>query len=100
MGYNGQVTVGNNDLYYFTTNQRLDFEKSFGGGIEYKVIEEIKKLGFAIKGMDKKVQSLRVFNPDVSEKYGSGVQDDIIGRLVGIILWKRKDYETKFGGDK
>ncbi len=30
LGYNGQVTVGNNDLYYFTTNQRLDFEKSFG----------------------------------------------------------------------
>lgn len=34
LGYNGQVSRGNNDLYNFTTNQRLDFEKSFG---EHKV---------------------------------------------------------------
>ncbi|WP_315053812.1 SusC/RagA family TonB-linked outer membrane protein [Chryseobacterium indoltheticum] len=30
LGHNGQISVGKNDLYYFTTNQRLDFDKSFG----------------------------------------------------------------------
>lgn len=78
----------------------MDFEKSFGGGIEYQVIEEIKKLGFVIKGMDKKVRSLQVFNPEVQGRYGLEVKDDVVGRLVGIVLWKRKDYDTRFGGDK
>ncbi|SDQ70317.1 TonB-linked outer membrane protein, SusC/RagA family [Chryseobacterium soldanellicola] len=30
LGYNGQVSLANNDLYYLTANQRLDFDKSFG----------------------------------------------------------------------
>lgn len=30
LGLNGQVTQGNNDLFYLTTNNRLDFDKSFG----------------------------------------------------------------------
>ncbi len=30
LGYNGQVSQSNNDLYYLTANQRLDFDKKFG----------------------------------------------------------------------
>ncbi|WP_394665616.1 SusC/RagA family TonB-linked outer membrane protein [uncultured Chryseobacterium sp.] len=30
LGLNGQVSQGNNDLYYLTANQRLDFDKKFG----------------------------------------------------------------------
>ena len=30
LGYNGQISIANNDLYYLTTNNRLDFNKKFG----------------------------------------------------------------------
>nr|WP_314493648.1 SusC/RagA family TonB-linked outer membrane protein [uncultured Chryseobacterium sp.] len=30
LGLNGQVSQSNNDLYYLTANQRLDFDKKFG----------------------------------------------------------------------
>ncbi|NIF04451.1 SusC/RagA family TonB-linked outer membrane protein [Chryseobacterium sp. Tr-659] len=30
LGYNGQVSESNSDLYYFTANQRLDFDRKFG----------------------------------------------------------------------
>lgn len=30
LGLNGQVSQANNDLYYLTANQRLDFDKKFG----------------------------------------------------------------------
>lgn len=30
LGYNGQISIANNDLFYMTTNNRLDFNKSFG----------------------------------------------------------------------
>ncbi|MCU7614237.1 SusC/RagA family TonB-linked outer membrane protein [Chryseobacterium sp. GMJ5] len=30
LGYNGQVSQSNNDLYYLTANQRVDFDKKFG----------------------------------------------------------------------
>lgn len=70
----------------------MDFEKSFGGGIEQLVLDEIKRLGFVVKGMDTKVHTLQVFNPEVQGRYGLEVKDEVVGRLVGIVLWKRKEY--------
>ena len=71
----------------------MSFTGSFGDGIENRVIDEIKDKGFTVQGMGvDNAHTLKVFNDDIGF-YNKTVEDDAVGRILGIIFWKRKEYD-------
>ena len=72
----------------------ISFENVFGSSLESKVISCMRELGMSIQGMrDESLDShaLVYCNNLVKDIYGKDIEDDIVGRVIGIILWKRKD---------
>ena len=65
----------------------LNFIKPFGSIIEIRVMQELVKLGFSIKGMGKEVNTdshtLMCCTNILEEKYGKEVEEDMIGRIIG-----------------
>ena len=37
-------------------------------------------------------RTLKICNDEVSNQYGELVERDVMGRLLGVILWKRKEH--------
>lgn len=71
----------------------IHFFPAFGDAIEGDVINTLKKLGYTIVGMvaSESDHALSCYNDILIDKYGQAVKDDIIGRLVGLIIWKRQE---------
>ena len=72
----------------------IRFENVFGSSLESKVIRCMQELGISIQGMRdnlSETHDLVYCNNVVQDEYGKDAEDDIIGRIIGIILWKRKD---------
>lgn len=67
-----------------------DFEKVFGKGIESKVIEKLEDLGLIIIEKPNTVSQEDINM--LKDKYGDTIEEDIISRLIGLIMWKRKEY--------
>lgn len=66
------------------------FSNIYGLWIYVEVIKSLEDLGFKIinKPLDSKFQS---YNSN-SVKYSRDVLEDIVGRLIGLIMWKRKEW--------
>lgn len=74
----------------------MNFISSFGNNIERLVIIELEELGYRIKGrvfLDD--DSAYIYYSDlVVDEYGIEARNDIVSRIIGIILWKKKEYES------
>lgn len=68
----------------------MKFFESFGESIEGRVIEEIEEIGYIVKGMRNNPHTLVQYN-HLSDRYGDEIESDVIGRIIGIILWKKKE---------
>lgn len=74
----------------------MNFAPMFGENIENLVIKKLEEMDFEIKGRKAKPAPAFVFNYDiVKEEYGQAAEDEIVSRLIGLILWKRKEYENR-----
>lgn len=71
----------------------MKFTDSFGEAVEDRVISEIKELGFSVKGMKNSSHTLIRCNL-ILDNYGEEIESDIVGRLIGLILWKKKEYDV------
>lgn len=72
----------------------MSFFPMFGENIENLVIKKLEDMDFEIKGRKASANPAFVFNYDiVKEEYGQEAEDEIVSRLVGLILWKRKEHE-------
>ena len=71
----------------------MNFSGSFGDSVELRVLEEMEELGFIIKGMGKESHTLMCCNNILRDNYGEEVESDMIGRLIGLILWKKREHE-------
>lgn len=74
----------------------MSFMPAFGENIENKVIESLSDMGYNIKG--RKAVSSPAFSysynyDPIQDEYGESAEEEIISRLIGIILWKRKEKE-------
>lgn len=72
----------------------MKFFNAFGQGIEDSVIEKLKELGYTVQGRVQEPHYPRGYSSIISERYDDVTEDDIVGRLIGIILWKKKDRES------
>lgn len=66
------------------------FIKSFGEFIEDRVIYELEEMGYIVRGMRQNPYTVVHYNY-LADKYGEEVESDIIGRIIGLVLWKKKD---------
>lgn len=76
----------------------INFTCSFGNDIETLVLHKISELGYTIRniGNHTRYDSVTVSrcNSILREQYGEDVEEDVIGRIIGLILWKKKDRES------
>lgn len=92
-------TYFNNSIVYINYNiihsVCSKFTITFGEGIEDRVIEEVKNLGYEIKGMSEeriqKSHTLMCRNNILLDKYGKEIEEDVISRLIGLVLWGKKE---------
>ena len=78
----------------------MKFEPSFGDSIESKLIEKFVEMGFEMRGMpeNRKIMNKYVSGNNVLEDtYGKVVSEDVINRLVGVVLWKKKEHDRMVG---
>lgn len=72
----------------------LNFIPSFGDNIERLVLLELEELGYSIKGRIIQEESAFTYYSDlVTDEYGEEARDDIVSRIIGIILWKKRELE-------
>jgi hypothetical protein len=71
----------------------IKFMDSFGEGIEKLVVDEMKQMGYHIEGMGDCSHTLVCCNSILKEQYDESVEQDAIGRIIGLILWKKKERE-------
>lgn len=69
----------------------MKFAPLFGDAIEQQVVDCIRDSGFDIIGMRdfNMPHTFSYCNDVLKDSYSELVRDDIIGRLVGLILWKK-----------
>lgn len=73
----------------------MSFMPVFGENIENLVILKLEEIGYTIKGRKAKDSPAFVYRYDpIKEEYGKDAEDEIISRLIGIILWRRKEKEN------
>lgn len=70
----------------------LNFIPSFGDNIERLVLLELEEMGYVIKGRVEPVSAYSYCCDLVVDEYGEDAQKDIVSRIIGIILWKKKEY--------
>lgn len=77
----------------------IKFFPAFGDAIEADVIETLKNLGYTITGMiaSECDRALSCCNDILLDRYGKEAKEDIIGRLVGLIIWKRCERGESYG---
>ena len=74
----------------------MRFAPLFGDFIEGQVIDCLRASGFSIVGMraDYYTHLVSYCNNDIlKDSYSEDVRDDVIGRLVGLILWKKREHD-------
>lgn len=78
----------------------LHFIPAFGYNIEQLVIRELEEIGYVIEGRKESSNSPTfVYYSDlVQDEYGKGAEEEIISRLVGLILWRYKEYIEEVDG--
>ncbi len=64
----------------------------YGEFIEAEVVKEISKIGYHVSGQPNEFK-YTCYGDRLKNQYGRDVRDDIIGRLIGIILWNKHDLE-------
>lgn len=71
----------------------MSFTKTFGENIENLVISQLEEMGYYIKGrkLDNFTAFTYVYNL-IEEEYGKEAEDEVVSRIIGIILWKRKEH--------
>lgn len=73
----------------------MHFYKQFGYMIDLDVVNELERQGFNVIGMSDKVKSLRKSiqggSDLLKDKYGLLIKKDIIQRIIGLILWKKRE---------
>ena len=70
----------------------MQFSRAFGDSLEYHLIKQMALDGYTIIGI-KKDRSIIVGENDILlDRYSDEVKDDIIDRLIGIILWKKREH--------
>lgn len=77
----------------------MKFSPFFGDSIEENVLKGITDFGFEVDGIlhDNPIGNTFSYCTDILEEtYGKGVRDDMIGRLIGLILWERKEHDDRF----
>lgn len=70
----------------------LNFIPSFGDNIERLVLLELEEMGYVIKGRVEPDSAYSYCCDLVVDEYGEDAQKDIVSRIIGIILWKKKEY--------
>ena len=101
------VEDGVDDLYFNDELVGIDyslihtvcmrFSGMFGDAIEGKVIKRLIDNGYNVEGMlDDNAfgHTFSCCNYILRDDYGESVEEDIIGRLIGLILWKKKESES------
>lgn len=74
----------------------MSFMKTFGENIENLVIKRLEDMEFTVKGRKEKDSPAFVYCYDpIVEEYGKEAEEEIISRLVGLILWKRREHENR-----
>lgn len=96
--------TGIDDLYFSDTECPISyglvhsvcmkFFNAFGQGIEDSVIRQLELLGYVIEGRVQESQYPRGYSSIIHERYEDVTEADIVGRLIGIILWKKRDKEN------
>lgn len=72
----------------------LNFIPSFGDEIERLVLVELEEMGYTIKGRLVSEESEYSYCSDlVTDEYGKEAKEDIVSRIIGIILWKKREYD-------
>ena len=76
----------------------MKFVKVFGEGIESDVIQRLTDVGFTVTGMverDKNIKKRFVCRNDVLlDCFGIEAKEDVINRIVGLVLWKKKEHDS------
>lgn len=69
-----------------------------GDSIESQVVSSIRNFGFGVEGMlpVRKRHTLSCCTDLLKERYGDEARDDIIGRIIGIILWEKREHDKRF----
>lgn len=70
----------------------LNFIPSFGDNIERLVLIALEEMGYVIKGRVESSSAYSYCCDLVVDEYGEDAQKDIVSRIIGIILWKKKEY--------
>lgn len=77
----------------------MKFSQFLGDSIETSVLRSITDLGFEVDGILSNNQISNTFsicNDILEESYGESVRDDMINRLVGLILWEKKEHDERY----
>ena len=77
----------------------MKFSPFFGDSIEMNVLKSITEFGFEVEGILPNNQISNTFSycSDIlEESYGTNVRDDMINRLIGLILWEKKEHDDRF----
>ena len=70
----------------------MSFVQTFGENIENLVIKKLEDMDFVIKGRKEVNSPAFIFSYDpVIEEYGKDAEDEIVSRLIGLILWRKKE---------
>lgn len=72
----------------------MKFAPLYGDAIEQQVVNCIKESGFDIVGMmDSSIpHTFSYCNDLLKDSYSEAIRDDVIGRLVGLIIWKKSEH--------
>jgi hypothetical protein len=71
----------------------MHFTDAFGEGIEDAVISKLEEIGYTLEGRVKQSPYSVGYSSVLSDRYKDYSIDDIVGRIIGLILWKKKSRE-------
>lgn len=72
----------------------MRFSKYFGDDLETCVLNELENRGFSISGMYKDPYISYTYESSILEDtYGKEIKDDVIDRIIGVVLWKKKKHD-------
>lgn len=71
----------------------MSFTSSFGNNIENLVIKRLEELGYTVTGrLTSNSNPVYIYCYDpIKEEYGEQAEEEIVSRIVGLILWKLKE---------
>ena len=94
---------GKYDMYFNSDECYLDynlvhsvcsnFTTQFGEYIEDRVIKEMTELGYTIVNREDSKKTQVSYCNIIGDMYGKDTEDDVTGRIIGIILWEKKEID-------